>query len=227
MKVGIITYDNPHLKTEQIVLNLNRAPGIDRITVFALPFVPRKARSVRFQHRPDQTAAVASRELARLDKVSWQAWDGASDIGDAEDYFLITGAGIINADRTRGIPIVNCHPGIIPIQRGLDAFKWAILDGNEIGNTLHFIDNEVDSGEVIACLRTEVFADDTLETLARRHYENEIAMMSAFAEYIREGGWTSDAAPQEARMRMPADTEAEMIAAFDGWRDRHCGPGTG
>ena len=47
-----------------------------------------------------------------------------------------------------GKPIVNAHPGIIPLTRGLDSLKWAIYQNVPIGNTLHLIDNEVDQRDL-------------------------------------------------------------------------------
>ena len=43
------------------------------------------------------------------------------------DFFIITGAGILDVSFAEGKPIA-CHPGIIPTNRGLDSFKWAILN---------------------------------------------------------------------------------------------------
>jgi phosphoribosylglycinamide formyltransferase-1 len=84
----------------------------------------------------------------------------------------------------RGKKIINCHPGILPAVRGLDAFKWTIYEMKPLGVTLHYIDEEVDSGEIISVIPTPIFITDDLETLARRHYENEIYVLSNFEEYL-------------------------------------------
>ena len=94
------------------------------------------------------------------------------------DLFVIGGAGIIDIAFAKGKPIVNAHPGIIPLTRGLDSFKWAIYNNDPVGNTLHLIDNEVDKGEILQIQYTPVFSSDSLQTLARRHYEYEIDMLA-------------------------------------------------
>lgn len=42
---------------------------------------------------------------------------------------LIAGAGIIQDDFVQSHTIINAHPGYIPNCRGLDALKWAIVNG--------------------------------------------------------------------------------------------------
>lgn len=218
MRLGIICYDYPHLKTEQVMTRLLLEPQIEQIRLFALPFTPRPARATVIQHRPDQTRAISPDQFAAHQNVTFQRWDGASPL-DGCDLYLITGAGIINADLTNGRPILNAHPGIIPSVRGLDAFKWAIHDSQPLGNTLHYIDNEVDAGEVLAIRPTPVYAGDTLETLARRHYENEIDMISNFPRYLKEPN-VVQYPEREPHKRMSAETEAEMVRRFDEYKER-------
>ena len=69
LKVGIVSYDYPHLKTEQLLHRLlfrNKlaaGPRFD-IKLLALPFSPRPLREVLFAHRPDQERSIPTRELA-------------------------------------------------------------------------------------------------------------------------------------------------------------------
>ena len=58
MRIGIITYDYKHLKTEQVVNNLIFNEGISEIKIFALPFLNRKKREVLFEHRPNQALGL-------------------------------------------------------------------------------------------------------------------------------------------------------------------------
>lgn len=36
--------------------------------------------------------------------------------------------------------IINAHPGYIPVVRGLDSLKWAIVEGLPIGVTTHLLE---------------------------------------------------------------------------------------
>ena len=217
MKIGIITYDVAHLKTEQLVCRYLRDNRIKDIKLFALPFTPRKERDVIFRHRPDQSKALPTESLSEIPKVSFQRWDGKQVIESECDLFIIAGAGILDVAFAKGKPIVNGHPGIIPLTRGLDSFKWAIFNNDPVGITLHLIDREVDKGDIISIVKTPVFSTDNLESLARRHYELEIEMLVGVLDVINNRIF-----PQErekpATRRMNLDTEAIMVGKFDEWK---------
>ena len=207
--IGLITYGYPHLKTEQVLLRILEK-NLD-YRIYALPFTPRKPRKPLIQHRPDQTAAAAPETLAAKFDLPYIACDSDHDIDSACDLYLILGAGILSPECVAGKRIVNAHPGVIPASRGLDSFKWAICEGKPLGNTLHYIDEEVDAGEVIAVVATQVFETDTIATLARRHYEAEIDLMTRFDEFIdHPRNDFPDIETGEARMRMPLDKEREL-----------------
>ncbi len=47
--------------------------------------------------------------------------------------------------------IVNGHPSLLPRYRGPSPVAWAIRDGeNEIGFTFHYMDAELDTGNILA-----------------------------------------------------------------------------
>ena len=47
-----------------------------------------------------------------------------------------------------------------------------------------FIDKEIDMGTILTIKKTPIFSDDTIEMVARRHYELEINMLSLVASFI-------------------------------------------
>jgi phosphoribosylglycinamide formyltransferase-1 len=216
MRIGLITYDAPHLKTEQVALAL--ASRRHALHFFALPFVARPSRAPLFKHRPDQNSAPETSEIADYLGCKYTPVASPSQIWTTGfDYYIIAGAGLLPRDfvaSTRG-KVINSHPGVIPVSRGLDSFKWSIVDGLPLGNTLHFIDEEADAGEVLTISPTPVFTSDTLETLARRHYEREIDMLSSFEQFLGKARPASSIGhPRPARMRMPKDQEVHLEEAF-------------
>lgn len=217
MRIGLLTYDYTHLKTEQLVCRYVQNDKVKEINLYALPFKPRKERTIIIPHRPDMTRSVPAESLAELSRVKFQKWDGKEVISASNDIFVIGGAGIIDVAFANGKPIVNAHPGIIPLTRGLDSFKWAIYNNDPVGNTLHLIDNEVDKGEILQIMYTQVFTSDSLETLARRHYENEIDMLANVLDVIDDRIIPTDI-EKPATMRMNAKTEAKMVRNFDDWK---------
>ena len=74
---------------------------------------------------------------------------------------------------TRGFlgrfPCINVHPSLLPAFPGLDAVGQALAAGaHETGVTIHFLDEGVDSGPVIAQERVAIEPDDTVESLHER-----------------------------------------------------------
>ena len=65
--------------------------------------------------------------------------------------------------------ILNIHPAILPAFPGLDAQKRAIDSGVKYsGCTVHFVDEGIDTGQIIVQEVVKVRSDDTEETLAKR-----------------------------------------------------------
>ena len=70
--------------------------------------------------------------------------------------------------------VVNIHPALLPSFKGLNAQRQALDYGVKIaGCTVHFVDEGVDSGPIIAQAAVPVFDDDDEESLARRILEQE------------------------------------------------------
>ena len=73
--------------------------------------------------------------------------------------------------------ILNIHPSLLPSFVGLQAQKQAILQGVKYtGCTVHFVDEGMDTGPIIAQAVVPVYEDDTVDTLSKRilHEEHRI-----------------------------------------------------
>jgi phosphoribosylglycinamide formyltransferase-1 len=174
-----------------------------------------------FDHRPKQTDAVVPEILAKTHGIPYIPCANDEDIDKSCDIYLILGAGIVSQNCIEAKKIINCHPGIIPACRGLDSFKWAIYDMKPQGITLHYIDAQVDAGKIIAAILTNIYKTDSLATLARRHYENEIDCMSNFIYFLENPqNPYSGIEISESRMRMPIEKEQELVRRFSEYTER-------
>jgi phosphoribosylglycinamide formyltransferase-1 len=65
--------------------------------------------------------------------------------------------------------IMNIHPSLLPSFPGLNSQKKALNYGVKVtGCTVHFVDEGLDSGPIIAQKHVTVLDNDTLETLSER-----------------------------------------------------------
>jgi phosphoribosylglycinamide formyltransferase-1 len=92
--IGLITYQYPHLKTEQILQRILHEDF--NYKMFALPFTPRKQRKTLFEHRPVQTDAVVPEVLAEKHNISYISCKDDTDIDNSCDLYIILGARIIS-----------------------------------------------------------------------------------------------------------------------------------
>ena len=86
-------------------------------------------------------------------------------------YMRILSRDFIEAYRGR---ILNIHPSLLPSFAGLDAQKQALEHGVKIaGCTVHFVDETLDGGPIIAQRVVPVREDDTVQSLSTRILEQE------------------------------------------------------
>lgn len=79
--------------------------------------------------------------------------------------------------------ILNIHPSLLPSFPGLDAQRQALAHGVKIsGCTVHFVDDTLDGGPIIAQRAVPVLDNDTAETLSARILEEEHQL---YAEALR------------------------------------------
>ncbi len=82
---------------------------------------------------------------------------------------------------------VNVHPGDLPCYRGRFAIPWAILNGeNEITVSMHYLDEKVDSGPVLAKSRFPIRTGETgFELYLRAMHEAGDLLMGQFDRLVR------------------------------------------
>ena len=65
--------------------------------------------------------------------------------------------------------IINIHPSLLPAYKGGSAIEDSILNGSKItGCSVHFVNEEVDSGSLIMQAALSIRDDDDIESLSKR-----------------------------------------------------------
>jgi len=196
MHVGILTYQTGHLKTWEITRSL-LTKGY-RITLFAFPFKLRPSqlqKNNRFKDRPDQLIDFDMYSFCQqygIEYIPVPGWNdeysdflGKIGMSNSPEIYLHCIAKIVPASFIKGRIILNCHPGLLPCNRGVDAFKWSIVNKWPIGITLHAIDQAIDRGTILRRMRIPVFSTDTLAAVCRRAYEFETDLLANFEHHLR------------------------------------------
>ena len=123
--------------------------GIERLVV------ERRGRS-RTEHDREVVAALQARHI---------------DLVCLAGYMRVLSSEFIEAYRGR---ILNIHPSLLPSFPGLDAQRQALEHGlKSSGCTVHFVDETLDGGPIIAQRVVPVHSGDTVENLSARILEEE------------------------------------------------------
>ncbi len=64
--------------------------------------------------------------------------------------------------------VINLHPAYLPYNRGQYPNVWSLVEGTPAGTSIHFLDEGIDTGPVIARKRVEKEPVDTGQTLYRK-----------------------------------------------------------
>ena len=135
-----------------VISDQRTAAGLERAAEFGIETmtIERQGRS-RAEHDREIVAALKLRNI---------------DLVCLAGYMRVLSADFINAYRGR---ILNIHPSLLPSFPGLNAQQQALDHRATIsGCTVHFVDETLDGGPIIAQREVPVSGDDTVESLAAR-----------------------------------------------------------
>jgi methionyl-tRNA formyltransferase len=80
---------------------------------------------------------------------------------------------------------INIHPSMLPLYRGQHVINWAIINGeSETGVTLHFLEETLDSGGIIAQKSVPIYFEDNVKDVHDRIYNEACVLLNnVIAEY--------------------------------------------
>ena len=77
-------------------------------------------------------------------------------------------------------PMINVHPSLLPKYKGLNVVERAMEAGEEVtGCTVHYVNEELDGGEIIKQGEVPIMPDDTVESLTKAIQRMEYAILPA------------------------------------------------
>jgi phosphoribosylglycinamide formyltransferase-1 len=106
-------------------------------------------------------------------------------------YMRLLGPTLLNGYQGR---IVNIHPSLLPAFPGKDAIGQAIRAGvQESGVTVHFVDEGMDTGPIIAQQSVSIDLNDTIESLQTKIHAVEHKLYPAVLQTLMtQGGNKND-----------------------------------
>ena len=84
-------------------------------------------------------------------------------------------------------PIINVHPSLLPKYKGLHAVEQAINNREEYtGCSVHYVNEELDGGEVIMQSEVPILPEDTIKSLTKAIQRKEYAILPAAIEHVKQ-----------------------------------------
>tara|TARA_Y100001951_G_scaffold90722_1_gene84106 strand:+ start:591 stop:1124 length:534 start_codon:yes stop_codon:yes gene_type:complete len=83
-------------------------------------------------------------------------------------------------------PIINVHPSLLPKYKGLHAVEQAMEAGDPVtGCTVHYVNEELDGGEVIIQSEVPILPEDNVKSLTKAIQRTEYAILPAAIEHVK------------------------------------------
>jgi methionyl-tRNA formyltransferase len=106
---------------------------------------------------------------------------------------------------------INLHISMLPFNRGADPNLWSFLEQTPKGVTIHYIDQGLDTGDILAQAEVEMSAGETLATSYRRL---SVAVEELFAKWWQP--FRAGRAPRRPQRGSGSFHRAADKVAFDG-----------
>ena len=82
--------------------------------------------------------------------------------------------------------IINIHPSLLPKHKGLNVIQRAMDSGDTVaGCTVHYVTEELDSGDIILQGEVPILPTDTVESLTKAIQRQEYSILPRAIEYVK------------------------------------------
>ena len=83
-------------------------------------------------------------------------------------------------------PIINVHPSLLPKYKGLNVVERAMEAGETVtGCTVHYVNEELDGGEIIMQGEVPIMPDDDVDSLTKAIQRKEYAILPAAIDSLK------------------------------------------
>ena len=142
-------------------------------------------------HNTKQCGAVARAAKFGIPhvRVAHKDEDHMIDLFEAWRVDLIILAGYMRVLKNPSkfpCPIINVHPSLLPKYKGLHAVEQAMESGDLVsGCTVHYVNEELDGGEIIMQGEVPILPNDSVETLTKAIQRKEYAILPAAIDSLQ------------------------------------------
>jgi methionyl-tRNA formyltransferase len=112
------------------------------------------------------------------------------------DYIVSVGYRHIVPEDVLAVPAegcINVHPALLPYNRGANPNVWSLVEGTPAGVTIHFMDETLDTGDIVAQREVSTSFADTGRTLYERLEDAQYELFTETWPELEDGSVTTTA----------------------------------
>jgi methionyl-tRNA formyltransferase len=192
MVTGLIDMKTSNLRISffgnnyDVLESLSTAPGVDLISVFTKP---EEGSDENIKKVKDYSLSLG---VPVFQPTKKELYSYAGILKEIDlDLIIVCGYKFIIPREIFSIPkrgTINIHPSMLPRYRGQHVINWAIINGEkETGVTLHFMDDTLDTGDIILQKKVPIQIEDTAKELHNRIYMEACVLLRQLLVDVRHG----------------------------------------
>jgi len=181
-KIVLFAYNFPHRKTIDFIRKIYDI-GFSISLILAANFIKINKPKSAFNYMG--LKSISPEELAKTYEIPYYVVKHNSLKAQsllkqyAINFGIISGSRILKKEIISLVRygILNFHPGILPMIRGLDSILWSIHKEQAIGVTAHLINEYIDSGLLVQKKKIIIDKDDDLQSLYEKNYQLQLDLI--------------------------------------------------
>ncbi len=182
-KIVLFAYNFQHKKTVDFIHKIYDV-GFSISLILAADFVKINKPKSLFNHAP-KPESILPKELAESYKIPYfvvkhNSLEAQHLLKKYEINFgIISGSRILNKELLSLVRygVLNFHPGLLPMIRGVDSILWSIYKEQAIGVTAHLINEYIDSGLLVYKKKIIIDKNDDLQSLFKKNYQLQLDLI--------------------------------------------------
>jgi len=113
--------------------------------------------------------------------------------------------------------IINIHISFLPWNRGADPNFWSFLEDTPKGVTIHYLDKEIDAGDILVQKKVRFSQDETLRTSYEKLSQVASDLFKAHWAEIRSGKILAKPQLGDGSYHQSKDKEKYKYLLVNGW----------
>ena len=216
LKIVLFAYNFPHRKTADFIDKIYEC-GFQINLILAAHFITIKSPKSIFLFNKKTPLISLKEQAIKKDIPLYEVTHNSSESKSLLkkyhiNFGIISGARILSKEITSSLRngILNFHPGLLPVIRGLDSILWSIYKDHPIGATAHLINDKIDAGFLVCQNTISIEKTDNIQSLYEKNYQLQLDLISISLNLVLKKNNFTALKMGEYNHKMPYETQVDL-----------------